>query len=154
MISLPTMLRFLLGRLGMFAAIAVTTLLTMAVSVAMTVVLMLAFHLPRLDVGIALSAFCPFAVMPFLTRFYLSMIDRLEATNLELQAALAEVKELRGMLPICASCKRIHEGEGYWTQIESYIAAHSHAEFTHGICPDCNERLYGRFLRDAALTEG
>lgn len=150
MISLSAMLRFLLGRFGMAATIAVTTLLTMVGSVAMTVMLMLAFHLPRLDVGIALAAFCPLAISPFVTRIYLSMIERLAAANGELQAALAEVRELRGMLPICSSCKRIHEGEGYWTQIESYIAAHSHAEFTHGICPECNERLYGRFLRSAA----
>lgn len=152
MTSLPAMLRFLLGRFGMFRAIAITTLLTMAASVAMTVTLMLAFGLPRLDVGVALAAFCPFAISPFMTRFYLRMIERLDRSNGELQAALAEVRELRGMLPICAWCKRIHDDKGYWTQIESYIAAHSRAEFTHGICPECSERLNGDLLHPEAAS--
>ena len=61
---------------------------------------------------------------------------------LELQSALAEVKELKGILPICASCKKIRDDKGYWQQIESYISSHSEAEFSHGICPACIARLY------------
>lgn len=60
----------------------------------------------------------------------------------KLQAALAEIKTLSGLLPICASCKKIRDDKGYWAQIETYIQAHSDAEFSHGICPDCFERLY------------
>jgi len=60
----------------------------------------------------------------------------------ELQTALAQVKQLSGMLPICASCKKIRDDHGYWTQIESYLKKHSTAEFSHGICPDCMKRLY------------
>jgi hypothetical protein len=60
----------------------------------------------------------------------------------ELQKALLEVKKLSGMLPICASCKNIRDDKGYWNQIESYIRDHSEAEFSHGICPDCVEKLY------------
>jgi hypothetical protein len=58
-------------------------------------------------------------------------------TNAHLQAALAEVKELRGMLPICAWCKKIRDDIGKWEQLESYLARHSRATFTHGICPEC-----------------
>jgi DNA-binding response OmpR family regulator len=58
----------------------------------------------------------------------------------ELEAALAQVKTLSGMLPICASCKKIRDDKGYWTQIESYIRHHSEAEFSHGFCPDCAKR--------------
>lgn len=61
----------------------------------------------------------------------------------DLEAALAQVRTLKGMLPICSSCKKIRDDKGYWNQIEEYIAAHSHAEFSHGICPDCMEDLYG-----------
>jgi PAS domain S-box-containing protein len=57
----------------------------------------------------------------------------------ELQQALAKVKTLSGLLPICAWCKKVRDDEGYWKQIESYVEAHSDAEFTHGICPDCAE---------------
>ena len=60
-----------------------------------------------------------------------------------LQKALDEVKTLRGLLPICASCKRIRvDDNATWQQIEEYIANHSEADFTHGICPDCARRLY------------
>lgn len=48
-----------------------------------------------------------------------------------------------GLLPICASCKNIRDDKGYWNQIESYLQKHSDAEFSHGICPDCMEKLYG-----------
>lgn len=56
--------------------------------------------------------------------------------------AREEVQELRGLLPICASCKQIRDDAGYWNQIESYVQAHSAATFTHGICPDCVAKMY------------
>jgi PAS domain S-box-containing protein len=60
----------------------------------------------------------------------------------ELQEALTNIKILRGMLPICSSCKKIRDDKGYWTQIEAYIRDHSEAEFSHGVCPDCMKKLY------------
>lgn len=65
--------------------------------------------------------------------------DRLIA---ELQEALTNVKTLSGLLPICASCKRIRNDSGYWQQIESFLHEHSGAVFSHGICPECMEKLY------------
>ena len=65
--------------------------------------------------------------------------DEFERTRLiqELTEALAHAKTLSGLLPICAHCKRIRNDDGYWQQVEAYIAEHSHAVFTHGICPQC-----------------
>ena len=60
----------------------------------------------------------------------------------ELQDALTKIKTLKGLLPICASCKKIRDDQGYWHQVESYIRDHSQADFSHGICPDCQKRLY------------
>jgi CheY-like chemotaxis protein len=60
----------------------------------------------------------------------------------QLEKALLEVKRLSGLLPICASCKKIRDDQGNWQQIESYIQSHSEADFSHGICPDCAQRLY------------
>jgi CheY-like chemotaxis protein len=60
----------------------------------------------------------------------------------ELQQALAEIKTLKGIVPICASCKKIRDDKGYWQQLEAYIREHSQAEFSHGICPDCARKLY------------
>jgi ABC-type nitrate/sulfonate/bicarbonate transport system substrate-binding protein len=64
----------------------------------------------------------------------------------ELHNALSKVKQLSGLLPICASCKKVREDSGYWTQIESYVKDHSEAEFSHGICPECAEKLYPEFF--------
>ena len=69
----------------------------------------------------------------------------LEKKNTELQKALDEVKQLRGFLPICASCKNIRDDQGYWEAIEIYICDHSEAQFTHSICPDCATKLYPDF---------
>ncbi len=60
----------------------------------------------------------------------------------ELQATRAKVKILSGLLPICASCKKIRDDKGYWNQIESYIRDFSEADFSHSICPDCAKELY------------
>jgi hypothetical protein len=68
--------------------------------------------------------------------------ESLQISNAGLLDALANVKTLRGLLPICASCKKIRDDSGYWNQIESYISARSEAEFSHGICPECTWRLY------------
>jgi HTH-type transcriptional regulator, bacterioopsin transcriptional activator and related proteins len=61
---------------------------------------------------------------------------------IDLQDAQAKVKILRGLLPICASCKQIRDDRGYWKQIEKYISDHTDVRFSHGICPDCFQRLY------------
>lgn len=60
----------------------------------------------------------------------------------QLQGALAQVKTLHGLLPICAQCKKIRDDHGYWNQVEVYVRDHSHANFTHSICPDCARQLY------------
>jgi PleD family two-component response regulator len=65
-----------------------------------------------------------------------------ERLIVELQEALAEVKALSGLLPICTSCKKIRDDEGYWKQIERYIQERSEAQFSHGICPECAAKLY------------
>ncbi len=68
----------------------------------------------------------------------------LSSMNYQLRDALADVKKLQGMLPICASCKKVRDDDGYWQQIESYISDHSEAKITHGICPECMIKLYGK----------
>lgn len=60
----------------------------------------------------------------------------------KLQEALARVKALSGLLPICASCKKIRDDQGYWHQVEVYVRDHSDADFSHSLCPDCAKRLY------------
>jgi sigma-B regulation protein RsbU (phosphoserine phosphatase) len=59
----------------------------------------------------------------------------------ELELALANVKLLQGLLPICCYCKKIRDDQNYWQQVDTYIADHSEAVFTHGICPECRDRI-------------
>ncbi len=74
--------------------------------------------------------------------------EELEEVNEKLLNALANVKTLRGLIPICASCKSIRDDKGYWKRIESYVSQHSEADFTHSICPACDEKLYGKLSDD------
>ena len=63
----------------------------------------------------------------------------------ELQKAVAEIKALKGFIPICASCKKIRDDEGCWDQLEAYIGKHTDAVFSHSICPECVEKLYPEY---------
>ena len=71
-----------------------------------------------------------------------------ERLIIELQDALAEVRTLSGLLPICSGCKKIRDDQGYWNQIEDYISSRSKATFSHGICPECAKKLYPDYYKD------
>ncbi|HEY6010461.1 MAG TPA: PAS domain S-box protein, partial [Nitrospirota bacterium] len=71
-----------------------------------------------------------------------------EQLLLAYQDAMENIKILKGLLPICASCKRIRDDSGYWTVIESYVRDHSEAEFSHGLCPECAKKLYPEYTKD------
>jgi phosphoserine phosphatase RsbU/P len=73
-----------------------------------------------------------------------SLADRVR----QLEDALATVKQLQGLLPICSYCKRIRDDKNYWQQVESYIAMHSEVQFTHGICPSCYEKHIRKDIED------
>lgn len=70
--------------------------------------------------------------------------EELSTMNNELRDALVHVKKLQGLLPICANCKKIRDDDGYWQQIELYISNNTDAKFSHGICPECAIKLYGK----------
>jgi len=75
---------------------------------------------------------------------YLHKRDQQERERLidDLQGSLGHIKTLRGLLPVCVSCKKVHNGQGYWKSLDAYIAEHSEAQITHGICPDCFTHYY------------
>lgn len=72
----------------------------------------------------------------------------LRRSNDELQKALKEVKVLRGLIPICASCKKVRNDGGFWQQLEEYLGEHSEAEFSHGLCQPCIKKLYPGVYQD------
>ncbi len=61
----------------------------------------------------------------------------------DLKTALAQVEQLSGLLPICAQCKKIRDDKGYWNEVDFYLEKNSQARFSHGMCPDCSDELYG-----------
>ncbi|MDQ5986852.1 MAG: hypothetical protein CSYNP_02585 [Syntrophus sp. SKADARSKE-3] len=70
----------------------------------------------------------------------------------ELQNAFEQIKTLKGIIPICAQCKKIRDDKGYWQQVESYVSRHTEAQFSHGICPECMNKLYPEFSEDEDKT--
>jgi CheY-like chemotaxis protein len=66
----------------------------------------------------------------------------------KLQKALAEIKTLRGIIPICASCGKVRNDEGYWQKVEEYVRDHTEAQFSHGVCPNCARKLYGDIFEE------
>jgi phosphoserine phosphatase RsbU/P len=71
----------------------------------------------------------------------ISLQKRLAQRVDDLEAALGRVRQLQGLLPICAYCKRIRDDQNYWSQVETYLVEHSEVQFSHGICPSCLERV-------------
>ena len=106
-------------------------------------------------VGVVLMAIFLAFSLRLHARAYDSLRQRLRAEEnqrtllVQLQASVAEVKVLKGILPICASCKRIRSDGGKWEQVESYVREHTNAEFSHGLCPDCAARDWGTTPRSA-----
>ena len=90
--------------------------------------------------GLALFVIWSTAVIIFQKKL---LEQRQKKIELEREKALRQIKVLSGLLPICASCKKIRDDQGYWSQIESYLEKHSEAEFSHSMCPECSDKLYG-----------
>ena len=109
------------------------------------------FSIPMLPWGLA------FATLGGMIGFYLEKKRQAEDARskliIQLQESLSEIKKLSGLLPICASCKKIRDDKGYWNQIETYISEHSEAEFSHGFCPDCLKKLYGSVLGEDPVSK-
>jgi len=81
------------------------------------------------------------------------LLEEREQLIQECQEALVTVKRLSGLLPICASCKRIRNDRGYWQQIEQYLNEHSEATFSHGLCPECARRLYPDLFEEDDIAD-
>jgi len=83
--------------------------------------------------------------------YFNQLVKTTQGLNIEkdkLEKSLKEIKTLSGMLPMCASCKKIRDDKGYWNHVEAYITDHSDAVLSHGICPECSKKLYPEFHKD------
>lgn len=139
-----TRLHKLIGNCGMLTTVALMTVGMVALSVILTTVFMWGMKVPWWDVGTKLAIICPLVATPPIVYLFLRLIEKLNALNMELEQALSEVKELSGLLPVCAWCKNIRDDEGYWSKFESYLSEHTNSEVTHGICPECAAGLHDK----------
>ncbi len=81
-------------------------------------------------------------------------LAEITAKNEELQKRLDEIKTLRGLIPICVSCKKVRDDTGFWEAIETYISSITDAQFSHGLCPDCIVTLYPELYPDQSKSMG
>ena len=145
----------LLRSLGPIKATLLITFLSILASVSITVIsILIVYDASGLSLGIVLSVLLPGIATPIVAYLFFQLLAQVdqaqhekEAVILELQEALTNVKRLSGLLPICASCKKIRDDGGYWHQVEVYIHTHTEADFSHSICPDCTQKLYPMLRR-------
>ncbi len=92
----------------------------------------------RLMISLVMISFMAGLLESLRNKFY----TQLQEKNSALETAMDNIRKLQGLLPICSNCKKIRDDNGYWHQVEAYISKNSDAEFTHGICPKCEKKLY------------
>ncbi len=109
---------------------------------------------PEFNAGLAVwntwIQFGVFVTFSFISFRIFDSLSNQRKLNTELQTALAEVKKLSGLLPVCAWCRRVRDEHDHWMSLEAYVMEHSETDFTHGICPDCRERRE----RERAMGQG
>jgi hypothetical protein len=96
---------------------------------------------------------CPALIAPPMIYFYAKALHEvarqrkaLLESNAKLEETLGEVRELRGLLPVCAWCHKVRDDEGYWNRVDSFLEKHTRAQVTHGICPACQSREFPAYV--------
>lgn len=145
------MIRNLLRDYGPASATALLSLLCVLGSVTISTTIWHVLQMPSVLESIAISALCPAIVAPPAIFAYYKLSEeiannrlKLEEGNRQLEVALKAVKELTGLLPICAWCKNVRDDRGYWNKIDSYLEVRSNAAIAMGICPDCRREIAAR----------
>jgi len=136
-------------RFGIILATAIITASVTVVAVFLSLLITILLKLDDIQYSVIIAIACSVIIAPPIIFAFARLSKRLEdsllnleQTNRELEIALSEVTALSGLLPICASCKNIRDDHGQWHQFETYINENSQAEFSHGICPGCQNTLY------------
>lgn len=139
----------LLKKFGIWTTTAGISVAAVMLSVAITSCLLIVFQGYVDWVGMVVCILAPALILPLPLYKFLQLLLKLDAREIEileknnaLEKAIEQVRQLSGLLPICASCKKIRDDKGYWNEVEGYLREHSEIEFTHSICPDCVRTLY------------
>ena len=139
-------------RQGIYLLMAGTTILAVVFAVSITYAIIQITGNGSFQLGAVIASTCSLLIAPPISFYYFWTLKQLHqnknelaSANRQLEQALDEVRVLSGLLPICSHCKKIRDSKGYWNQIESYISAHSEAQFSHSICPECAMTIYPEF---------
>jgi hypothetical protein len=134
--SLNNFLRF-----GFSATITLPLLIYMAIHMSFT-------HAILSIIIITFLAYLYITTTKIRLDYYSSIVNELKLNekNILLENKIKEIKTLNGLLPICSSCKKIRDDKGYWNQLETYLSKHSDITFSHSLCKDCIDKLYGSDL--------
>ena len=143
------MLHKIYDRLGVLRTIIVLTSASILISVSGTFLILYFFDSARgWRLGLTIATVLPLIIAPLMSSIPLRLLVQLDHAQqekaqlvVELQETLANVKTLKGLIPICASCKKMHGDEGYWQQLEDYIHINSEATLSHGYCPECAQDM-------------
>ena len=142
-------LAFLARRYGVSGMVCLFTSAVALLSLLVTSAGLLLFQGYIDGLGIAISIFAPLLILPWPVGVFFSTFLRLQGAeeelrhrNHELEKALGEVKALSGLLPLCCSCKKVRDDQGYWQELEKYFTERLDLRMSHGFCPDCLTRLY------------
>ena len=142
-------------RFGPAKATVLFTVIIVSFCVSVTYFAVSYFDPPIQLYQLIMGVFFPVTIFFFPAIYFFNVLQRLDSTekklkqkNTDLEKALKEVKVLEGIFPICSSCKAIRDDDGNWNQIESYLEKKSGASFSHGLCPDCYEKLYPDISND------
>ena len=139
----------LIRRMGVPGITVLITFLAVITSVAIRAIISFTTGDGKLLASeVMVATVIPLIIAPIMSVIFIGLlkqIDESEQKNAQLvsdlQEALAKAKTLSGLLPICASCKKIRDDAGYWHQVEVYIRDHAEVDFSHGLCPDCQDDL-------------
>jgi len=148
------MLHNFIRKLGAGWLTLLITILAMFLSLCLTLTsFYISGHKESLAFVACMSLLIPAVLVPLLSFSFFTLLVRFENSEVEreklitnLQETLQKVKKLKGLLPICASCKKIRDDAGYWHQVEDYVHQHSDIVFSHGLCPDYARLLYPRYF--------
>lgn len=141
MVSVSDRLHHHIEKHGVVAVSLFFTLVSVVVSLIITYLFHLLLNIADPTIGLILAAACSLFVAPPMSYVVLKLTDRLRRSNLELMSAREELETLSSLLPMCAWCKEIRDDQGYWKNLETYLAEHMNAEVTHSICPKCRDKL-------------
>ncbi|MES9858115.1 MAG: hypothetical protein ABW166_16160 [Sedimenticola sp.] len=140
------MLRVQFHKYGSRLLIVIICLLSLAVSLSITLGIMILLDLPYIKEGIIIATICSISIPVPITHYVFKLLNELDkreleldSKNSELEKVLSEVRTLQGLIPVCSHCKKIRYDDGYWGTLKSYIKKHSDAMIIHGICPACKE---------------